>query len=351
MASEDIIIKLLQKQFVIKLDDAYCGDVVKDFKMCISQLRELYKNIDITQYATITAFVGKRDGLDGKGRVMQLQNIHSLDRDNLVVNFITEEKTLVFPIEELDVNSLSYDTFVYCWKREEVKADQFMIKGELVPFSEEDTPVEGSFFAVKTYNDLEEALINYRDNVAPMCRGKALEESMTSSRLFFYAAPEDLLQQALFEYLDSRLRQCDVKREHNVDESKPVDIMVKWRGTSHMALIEIKWVGKSLKKDDLTKCSVCYTDARANKGAAQLVEYIDKNLDSFSRDVTVGYLVVYDLRRENNTDPTKTTILRSDANHYKDKEIVFNPQYHLVRKDFRQPYRFFIKVNNDAYQD
>ena len=350
MTSKDTIIRLLQSQFVIKIDDAYHGESVKDFTLCIRQLRELYKNIDISRYATISAFVGRHGAYEGKGVTMQMQNIHSLDRDNLVVNFVNEETTQVLTSDCFDVDTLSNDTFVYCWKRDEDRADKFMIKGELVPFSTEDTPVEGSFFAVKTYNDLDEALTNYRDNVAPMCKGKALEDSMTPTRLFFYAAPENLLQQALFEYLDSRLRQCDVKREHNVDESKPVDIMVRWRGTSHMALIEIKWLGKSLKADR-SDVGVDYADARANAGASQLVDYIDKNADSFPRDVTTGYLVVYDLRRHRNTNPTSTTISRVNANYYKDKEIDFDPQYELTRKDFKRSYRFFVKVSNNAYQD
>lgn len=348
--SEDIIIRLLQSQFVIKIDDAYHGDAVKDFTMCIRQLKELYKSIDISRYATISAFVGKHDDFEGKGIVMQMQNIHSLDRDNLVLNFVDEETTQVLSLEGFDDKSLSNDTFVYCWKRDENRADQFMIKGELVPFSVEDTPVEGSFFSIKTYNDLDEALTNYRDNVALMCKGKALEDSMTPSRLFFYAAPESLLQQALFEYLDSRLRQCDVKREHNVDESKPVDIMVRWRGTNHMALIEIKWMGKSLNSVK-SGFSAEYADARAQKGANQLVDYIDKNSDSFPRDVTTGYLVVYDLRRHKNNDPTKTTISRLDANYYKDREIVFSSKYDLTRKDFKHPLRFFVKVSNSVYED
>ncbi|MBO4918325.1 MAG: hypothetical protein J5374_10655 [Bacteroidales bacterium] len=350
MALEDTIIRLLQSQFILKIDDAYHGESVRDFTKCIRQIRELYKSIDIFRYATISAFVGKHGDYEGKGVSMQMQNIHSLERDNLVVNFVNDETIQVLPSDEFDGNSLSNDTFVYCWKRDEDRADLFMIKGKLVPFSEDDTPVEGSFFAVKTYNDLDEALTNYRDNVAPMCRGKALEDSMTPTRLFFYAAPEDLLQQALFDYLDSRLRQCDVKREHNVDESKPVDIKVRWRGTSHMALIEIKWVGKSLKADG-SGFSAVYADARAKAGASQLVEYIDNNLDSFPRDVTIGYLAVYDLRRHKNTDPTSTMISRVDANYYKDKEIEYNPQYELIRKDYKRPYRFFVKVSNSAYQD
>lgn len=350
MVAKDIIVQLLQRQFILKIDDAYHGSAVDDFKMCLRQLIILYKQLDITRYDSITAFVGNHVCVHGKGITMQMENIHSLEKDNIVINFVDEETTRVIPSEEIDTIKLSNDTFVYCWSRHKKNADQFLIKGELVPFSEDITPVEGSFFAVKTYNDLDEALINYRDNVAPMCKGRALEESMTPTRIFFYARPEALLQEALFEYLDNRLRQCDVKREHNVNESKPVDIMVRWRGTNHMALIEIKWVGKSLKKDDKTKVSVNYADARANEGASQLVDYIDKNSDSFPRDVTIGYLVVYDLRRHN-SNPLQATISRADAIYYKDKEIEYNPQYDTIRNDFKKPYRFFVKVSKNAYQD
>ena len=65
----------------------------------------------------------------------------------------------------------------------------------------------------------------------------------------------------------------------------------------------------------------------------------------------MGYLVVYDLRRRHNTDPASKKIPRENANYYKDKEIEYDPQYELTRKNFKRPYRFFIKVDNDAYQD
>ena len=348
MSVDDNIIKILQNQFIIRIDDAYRDNAVEDFKVCVRQIRRLFLHINLEQYQTITVFSGLIPSLKGKGKVIAIENIHSVPTDNLVVNFVNENQTEIIQDSNFDLVDLSAHTFIYQWSAREKNADQFFVNGEKIPFSEEVTPCEGSFFSVRTYNDLDEALINYRDNVALMCRGRALMESMTLTRMFFNPAPEELLQEALCEYLENRLRQCDVKREHNVDTSHPVDIIIKWRGTNHNALIEIKWIGASLKDGQI---SIKYAGARANEGAKQLIGYIDDNQDSFPRDVTVGYLVVYDLRRRHNNDPASEKISRANANYYKDKEIDYHPQYELTRKDFKRPYRFFIKVNNDAYQD
>ena len=348
MSTEDNLITVLQNQFIVRIDDAYTDGVVDDFKMLIRQLRKLFRHINLWEYQTVTAFVGNIPAVRGTGKMMSIENIHAVDTTNLVVNFVTEDVTEVVNDNNIDIVTISADTFVYQWSATEANADQFFVKGERIPFSREVTPDEGSFFCKKTYNDLDEALVDYRDNFAVMCRGKALMDSMTPERLFFRPAPEKLLQEALYDYLYSRLRQCDVNREHNVDVSHPVDLIIRWRGTNHIALVEIKWVGTSLKDG---RISTTYADARANDGAHQLVGYIDNNQDSFPRDITMGYLAVYDLRRRNNNDPARTKISRLDANYYKGIEISYDPNYELTRKDFKKPYRFFIKVNNDAYQD
>ena len=348
MSANDNLITVLQNQFIVRIDDAYMGRAVDDFKLLICRLRKLFQHINLGQYQTVTAFVGNIPAVSGKGKTMSIENIHSEDTTNLIVNFVTEDVTEVIHDNNINIAAISVDTFVYQWSATETNADQFFVKGEKMPFSKEATPDEGSFFCKKTYNDLDEALVDYRDNFALMCRGRALVDSMTPERLFFRSAPEQLLQEALWEYLYCRLRQCDVNREHIVDTSHPVDLIIRWRGTNHIALIEIKWVGASLKDG---RISTKYADARANDGASQLVGYIDNNQDSFPRDVTMGYLVVYDLRRRRNTDPASKKITRANANYYKDKEIDYHPQYELTRKDFKCPYRFFIKVDNDAYQD
>ena len=349
MKTEETLIRVLQKQFILKIDDTYGSEAIDEFKFCVSQLKKLYKAIDISQYESIMAFVGNYAEYQTSCKTMAMDNIHSVSTKRLIVEFVGEDTLNVVQDDHFDAAVLSGKTFVYRWTANEKQADQFYIKGVLHAFSDEETPSEGSFFAVRTYNDLDEALINYRDNVALPCKGKYLSESMNEARLFFYPAPEENLQKALEEYLSYRLRHCTVKREHNVDESHPVDIIVTWQGTSHIALIEIKWIGKSL--NDKGEISVDYSDGRANKGAAQLVNYIDNNGDSYPHHVTVGYLAVFDLRRKENNDPCADKISRENANYYKEREISYNPQYETLRTDFKKPYRFFIKVSNDAYQD
>lgn len=349
MRSEELVIKLLQQQFVVKIDDMYGGDVIDDFKFCVSQLKQLYKSIDIGQYLTITAFVGNFPYYKNNGKEMGMDNIHMISTKHLVINFVRDGAVIVVQDENFDPEILSDTTFVYKWDANSEYADQFYAKRNLIPFCEEGIPSEGSFFAVRTYNDLDEALIDYRDNIAISCKGKSLQESMTQSRLFFNPAPEDKLQEELDQFLRLRLRNCIVKREHNVDDSHPVDIIVTWQGTNHIALIEIKWLGKSLNKKGVI--GVVCSDSKAEDGAEQLVNYIDNNTDSYTHSVTIGYLAVFDLRRFKNTNPTAIQIQRANADYYKDREIQFKTRYELTRTDFKKPYRFFIKVSNNAYID
>ena len=111
----------------------------------------------------------------------------------------------------------------------------------------------------------------------------------------------------------------------------------------------IKWIGKSL--NERGEISVTYTDSRANSGAVQLANYIDNNKDSYPHHVTVGYLAVFDLRRKENKNPGAVKLLRTNADYYKEREIKFVTKYETIRTDFKKPYRFFIKVSNNAYQD
>lgn len=349
MKTEETLIRVLQKQFILKIDDSYSSEAIDVFKFFVTQLKKLYKSIDICQYESIMAFVGNYAEYQTSCKTMSMDNIHSVSTKRLILEFVDEDTINLVQTDHFDATVLSEKTFVYRWSSNDKHADQFYIKGILHAFSDEETPSEGSFFAVRTYNDLDEALINYRDNVALSCKGKYLSESMNEARLFFYPAPEKKLQKDLEYYLGIRLRHCTVKREHIVDDSHPVDIIVTWQGTSHIALIEIKWVGKSL--NDEGEIGVEYADGRANDGASQLVNYIDNNGDTYSHHVTVGYLAVFDLRRKENKDPRAVKMSREKANYYKEREISYSPQYETLRTDFKKPYRFFIKVSNNAYQD
>lgn len=117
------------------------------------------------------------------------------------------------------------------------------------------------------------------------------------------------MQQSLYQYLHTTLRSHHtVSREKNVDDSHPVDIEVIWPTGTTIALIEIKWLGVS--------GSTKYTDSRANKGANQLIEYLDASQRKEPKQCFQGYLVVYDGRRH-----------KSKNDHYKSKEICYKQEY------------------------
>lgn len=55
----------------------------------------------------------------------------------------------------------------------------------------------------------------------------------------------------------------------------------------------------------------------------------------------MGYLVVFDLRRKSAKEDI-TQIDVANGHWYENKEIIYDPQYHVIRKDFAPPTRMFI---------
>lgn len=349
MTPEDQIIKLLQKDILLEMQQAYGDFIMEDFKSFVEKLKSLYRSIDLSQYSSVVA-IFKHSEM-GSGMKVSEKNVYQHCKGKMIVNFLDEDGYIEVISNPVDILALSMDTFVYKWNPNISNSDSFVIKGVERLYCQDPCTNGLSYFAVKTYKDLDKALIYYRDNMALEAKGKALCDAMRHNRLFFKNAPEDLLQEALCEYLTATLRDmADVKREVTVDESHPVDISITFKTTNHIALIEIKWVGRSLnEKED--GFSGYYTNSRANKGAKQLVDYIDANRASFPSSITAGYLVVYDLRRKHNNNPKEFKISRKDGDCYRLKELNMIPDYKRKRSDYKGTYRFFVKVDRNAYCD
>ena len=333
----------------MKVQRTYGVDITDDFKMLIDRVQSLYRNIDLSRYSSVVAVLGHTEM--GSGTKIKEDNVCTHSRKTLVVNFLDEDGYVELLLGKVNVASLSNSVLVYQWTQKDQLSDKFVMKGEIVPYSLEPCTNGLSYFARKTYKSLEDALIYYRDNMAFDAKGKALNDALRHNRLFFKNAPEALLQEALCEYLMSTLRdQATVKREETVDESHPVDLRITFRSTNHMALIEIKWLGRSINESE-TGFTSNHNVKRASEGAKQLADYIDSNTESFPANATAGYLVVYDLRRKNNANPSKDKLVRKDADFYRFKELAIKPDYRKIRSDYKGTYRFFIKVSNNAYQD
>ncbi len=201
---------------------------------------------------------------------------------------------------------------------------------------------EQSIFSVPNYANLAEALAHYRHPVVRHSECAILETVWyDDNRLFLKEKPEDTIQRSLQRYLHYTLRHdAEVMREQNVDETHPVDIRVTFQFTNRVALIEVKWLGKSKHADGSQATQ--YTASRAVDGAGQLADYLASFARSSPSSVVKGYLLVLDARRRGLTDGA-TTISAEDGMYYADREINFQPGCGIERADFSQPLRMFAE--------
>jgi hypothetical protein len=201
-----------------------------------------------------------------------------------------------------------------------------------------------SQFLLNSFIDLRKALLAYRDFMARTSKCHLLREAWAENqRLWFDTKPEYRLRRALHNYLYSYLRHdgIDLREEQNVDDSHPVDIKVVWRMESRSAIIEVKWIGKSINLKT-NKITAIYSDARARKGAKQLAKYLEAHRQQAAKEDTRGYLVVFDCRRKH-LKPIATSVSKADGLHYLSHEIAFAPEFHKPRSDFDEPIRMFLE--------
>jgi len=223
------------------------------------------------------------------------------------------------------------------------KVESFGVKGTTVPVPKvvEDTV---SQFWLNYFVDLREALTAYKDSMARTSKCHLVREAWADkNRLWFVTKPEYRLRKALANYLYAFLRhdEIDLREEQNVDDSHPVDIKVVWRMENRTAIIEVKWIGKSI--DIKTrKITANYSDARARKGARQLAQYLEGHKQQASKEDTRGHLVVFDCRRKG-LKPSATGVDTKKGLHFQSREIKFNPKFHKTRGDFDEPIRMFME--------
>lgn len=133
-----------------------------------------------------------------------------------------------------------------------------------------------------------------------------------------------------------------VIREFNVvDESgRPVDIAIYWGEANRMALIEIKWLGKSKHTDG--KLSTEYTQGHVNKGLLQLKGYFDTAHNNMPTTIIEAFLVMFDGRR-NKTNVHTVSVNSVNGLHYEKKELTVaaGRQYFNDQPGFHPPIRMF----------
>lgn len=316
------------------------------YTMMIGALKGLYSHLRFATVSEIVVFVSDSYSLEsvlplGTKRVNNFQHIAARDYQTLSIQVVSESEIVVSE-SIVDFNEIVEDSFVYRYN----KGEEYLFVKDGESFRLPKVSGADSCFAVATFKTLDEALDTYGVNVARNAKCQYILDSMLdNTRLYFKTRPEHFLRDSLSGFLNARLRDVEVRIEQNVDETHPVDIKVVWMYTNKQALIEVKWLGASVDPSNKTKVKTYYDHKRAHEGAVQLADYLDWNRSSVPLFDALGYLVVFDLRREGCKKNVVDTISMEDAFAYEGEEIIYDPNYHLMRRDFAMPRRFFIAPN------
>lgn len=257
-------------------------------------------------------------------------------------NLITQDTNghyLLWKDVTVDYAELSAQGIVYIHAN---RKETFVIQGENCAIINP-CPTFASVFSIPTFGELSDALENFKSRAIRLSSCPIFSESWhggpKSDRLFFKAGPEETMRNSLTNYLKNVMPDAEVRPEQVVDDSHPVDIKVTWTLSSKLALIEIKWIGKSINASGNI---VAHTDSRARDGAQQLNDYLDANHSQAPVHTTMGYLVVIDGRRHG-LNNTSMSVNSANGMYYKNKEITYNPDFNKIRADFVAPLRMFTE--------
>lgn len=253
-------------------------------------------------------------------------------------------------VVDIDLKAAAVDALVY---RYDAGVDRIMAKDH-DDYVQKVSPFLSSNFANATLSSLEEALSRYAAFVSETkCRilADVWEGGVNGPRLVLVNRPEAIMRNSLTQALQLVLRDANARPEHNTDETKPVDIRVEWFASGAAALIEVKWLGRSTAVPRKPTTQVTYTDygpARAQEGADQLADYLDREVRHTGSTATRGYLAVFDARRKDirgAADP----LSQADAMHFGNDVLQFDPDHTKSRDDFAPPVRFFLNPRRSNF--
>lgn len=251
---------------------------------------------------------------------------------------------------DIDLKAAASDALVY---RYDNGVDRILAKHH-DDYVQKVSPILSSNFANATLSSLEEALSRYSEFVLETkCRilANVWEGGIDGPRLVLVNRPESIMRDSLIQALQLVMRDANARPEHNTDETKPVDIRVEWFASGAAALIEVKWLGRSTAVPRKPRREVTYTDygpPRAQEGANQLADYLDREVRHSASTATRGYLVVFDARRKN-IRGAADRLNEADAMHFANDVLEYNPDHANSRGDFASPVRFFLNPRKSHF--
>lgn len=313
----------------------------------IETISDIYKHLKYNTFKNVVIYVSlenKSSSLSSTltippSTILSYENLSQLSGNDIVIE-VMPNGHLDYSIDsKFDINSNRQNAIIYSFEK---KTETEIIFGKVNENILPKIPDSDSYFAIQTYKKLNLALEDYASKIARYSECNHLKDVWNDeNRIFFKPKPEHILRDSLTDFLKKRLRNTEVRPEQNVDKSHPVDIKVTWSLASHLALIEIKWIGKSIKNGKASGYTKKRATTRINDGAKQLANYLDENEKQAPNKRTEGYLVIFDARRE--YDGTLTQINRARGMKYVNDNIPLTPDYHTTRPDFAKPVRFFME--------
>jgi hypothetical protein len=250
--------------------------------------------------------------------------------------------------EEFDENTILNHSTSLIYKFENNK-EYFIANKKVIEITEQNFGSKFSNEFWELNNFLERyALQKIRQSSCPIFN----ESWFDQKRIFFKGGgkdiPESYMQNSLKNFIDDirifkgEIGQYENDREHTLGSERPIDLFIKWEKSNRIALIEIKWLGKS--KNDEGRITSTHTNSRANEGYRQLKEYYELAKRDYPTKIIKCYLVVIDARRWQTNEAT-TSISYSDGMHYTDKELDIDSdkQYWETYPDIEKPIRMFVE--------
>lgn len=344
--------------------DVFGEEGVVSLKNMLNSIREFFQAIPPDQMATTFVFIcriqeSETEGLEWEGME---RFATALSRDSLfghrrrmegASSILIEVRSdgrydLATSAELPSLEAMSYSSIVFM---NQDGMDRFYFGGRSKTMPALATGAVSNF-AAATVGDLDEALERYRQ-VAAEVSCPVLQHvwigGRNGHRLVFMNKPEATMRRSLEWFLNTSIAgDVSVRPEHNTDETKPVDLIVNWFGSKMRALIEIKWLGDSLSGGSDGTQFTSYRDVRAQEGAKQLVDYLDREQSTDPTAALKGYLVVFDGRRRSVVKPA-VPLTAEDALYYRDREINMTRDYSEERTEIAPVIRYFMEPRQSLF--
>ena len=338
MIEQSLLEKVINDNIELNIREAFVqeGHAVPNISDFISFISELYKHHPPDKITwNFSCFITTNNIDTSKGTVVHKGEVFNNFSKDVAIVLLNESMCLLC---DFDSFTLEEPFLVYVFEN---LLETIWANNKKIPIINPDS-TSYSIFARATFKDLEESLRKYYNNRAKFSLCPEIQKCwLDEYRIKFRPSPEHSLRDSLWLFLRDVLRgDPDVKREQNVDESKPVDIKVSWKWVKAIALIEIKWLGYSFN-ETTRKRTQAFSSSRAISGADQLQNYIKLSQTECQDTYFDGYLVVFDARRQRVTS-IDSIPNEPQATHFRDKEIPY-PDCYQDDQCLKLEYRFFLE--------